>query len=46
MAMRVRYTVVNGEVIAEKRSGVRRLYVPDLLGSTVALLDSTQTQIV
>src|SRR5581483_9202690 len=44
MAMRVRYTVVNGEVIAEKRSGVRKLYVPDPLGSTVALLDSTQTQ--
>src|SRR5438067_6061627 len=44
MAMRVRYTVVGGEVIAEKRAGVRRLYVPDPLGSTVALLDNTQTQ--
>src|SRR6184192_4082478 len=44
MAMKVRYTTVNGEVIAEKRNGVRRLYVPDPLGSTVALLDSTQTQ--
>src|SRR2546423_1363348 len=40
----VRYTTVNGEVIAEKRNGVRSLYVPDPLGSTVALLDSTQTQ--
>src|SRR5947209_3966803 len=40
----VRYTTVNGEVIAEKRSGVRRLYVPDPLGSTVALLDNTQAQ--
>src|SRR6476660_2701900 len=40
----VRYTTVNGEVIAEKRSGARRLYVPDPLGSTVALLDNTQTQ--
>src|SRR5262249_40666416 len=39
----VRYTCVNGEVIAEKRAGVRRLYVPDPLGSTVALLDNTQT---
>jgi RHS repeat-associated protein len=40
----VRYTTVNGEIIAEKRNGVRRLYVPDPLGSTVALLDNTQTQ--
>src|SRR5579862_6220785 len=39
----VRYTTVNGEIIAEKRNGVRKLYVPDPLGSTVALLDSTQT---
>ena len=42
--MKARYTVVNGEVIAEKRGGVRKLYVPDPLGSTVALLDNTQTQ--
>src|SRR5437588_9857996 len=40
----VRYTTINGEIIAEKRDGVRRLYVPDPLGSTVALLDSMQTQ--
>jgi hypothetical protein len=40
----VRYTTINGEVIAEKRNGARRLYVPDPLGSTVALLDNTQTQ--
>lgn len=40
----VRYTVIDGEVIAEKRNGVRKLYVPDPLGSTVALLDSTQAQ--
>ena len=39
----VRYTVINGEVIAEKRNGVRKLYVPDPQGSTVALLDNTQT---
>ncbi len=40
----VRYTVINGEVVAEKRAGVRRLYVPDPLGSTVALLDNTQAK--
>lgn len=40
----VRYTVINSEVIAEKRSGVRRQYVPDPLGSTVALLDNTQAK--
>ncbi len=40
----VRYTVIDGEVIAEKRNGVRKLYVPDPLGSTVALLDNTQAQ--
>lgn len=44
MAMKARYTVINGEIIAEKRGGVRRLYVPDALGSTVALLDSNQAQ--
>ncbi len=26
-----RYTTVNGEIIAEKRNGVRSLYVPDAL---------------
>ena len=40
----VRYTTVGGEVLAEKRGGVRRQYVPDPLGSTVALLDSSQTE--
>lgn len=40
----VRYEVINGEVIAEKRGGVRRLYVPDPLGNTVALLDNTQAK--
>ena len=39
----VRYTVIDGEIIAEKRNGVRKQYVPDSLGSTVALLDNTQT---
>lgn len=40
----VRYTVIDSEVIAEKRSGVRRQYIPDPLGSTIALLDSTQAK--
>jgi RHS repeat-associated protein len=40
----VRYSVLDGEIIAEKRNGVRSLYVPDPLGSTVALLDNTQTK--
>ncbi len=44
MPMTARYTVIDGEVVAEKRNGVRRSYVPDPLGSTVALLDNTQTQ--
>src|SRR5258707_11893077 len=44
MAMRVVYTVVNGEVLSENRAGVKRDYVPDPLGDTVALLDNTQTQ--
>src|SRR4051794_6446424 len=44
MPMKARYTTINGEVIAEKRAGVRRLYVPDPLGSTVALLDSSQAK--
>lgn len=40
----VRYTTVNGRVIAEKRGGVRKLYRPDHLGSTIALYDNTQTK--
>jgi hypothetical protein len=41
---RLRYTVIDGEVTAEKRNGVRSFYVPEPLGSTVALLDNTQTK--
>ena len=44
MAMRVAYTVLDGEIISENRGGVERDYVPDPLGSTVALLDNTQAQ--
>src|SRR5687767_9197518 len=40
----VRYTSLDGEIIAEKRNGVRRSYLPDAIGSTLALLDNTQTQ--
>lgn len=40
----VRYTTVNGRVIAEKRGGVRKLYRPDHLGSTVAMYDNTQAK--
>jgi len=42
MPMKVRYTVVNGQVIAENRNGVRKTYVPDPSGSTIALLDDKQ----
>lgn len=38
MPMKARYTVANDETIAQKHSGTRSLYVPDPLGSTVALL--------
>jgi RHS repeat-associated protein len=41
MPMKVRYTVVNGQVISENRNGVRRDYILDALGNTVALMDST-----
>jgi RHS repeat-associated protein len=44
MAMKVVYTVLDGEVLHENRAGTKRDYVPDPLGSTIALLDSTQTQ--
>lgn len=40
----VRYTVINGEVVAEKRDGIRRQYVPNPHGSTVVLLDNTQVK--
>jgi RHS repeat-associated protein len=39
-----RYTVFDGEIVSENRAGVLHDYVPDALGSTVALLDNTQTQ--
>src|SRR5580658_3522832 len=39
-----RYTVFDGQIVSENRAGVLHDYVPDALGSTVALLDNTQTQ--
>jgi len=41
--MKIRYEVVDGEIIAEKRNGVRKLYIPDAVGNTIALIDNTQT---
>jgi RHS repeat-associated protein len=40
----VTYTVLDGEIVSENRDGVERDYVPDPLGSTVALLDSNQAK--
>ena len=40
----VRYTVLDGEMIAEKRSGTRRYYSHDAQGHTVALYDGSQTK--
>ena len=37
----VRYSTMNGQIVAERRNGVRQAYVPDALGSTVALVDNT-----
>ena len=43
MAMKARYTVINGEVISEKRGANHRTYVPDANGNTVALVDDGGT---
>jgi len=40
----VSYTTFNGVIVSENRAGVKRDYMRDSLGSTIALLDSTQTQ--
>jgi RHS repeat-associated protein len=39
----VNYTVFDGEIVEEDRGGTVRGYVPDPLGSTRALLNSSQT---
>jgi RHS repeat-associated protein len=36
----VRYTAVNGQILGESRGGSYKTYIPDALGSTVALKDS------
>ena len=43
MAMSVRYTNFGGELVAEDRGGVTSFYVPDNLGSTVALKNTSGT---
>ena len=44
MPMKARYTVLDGEILAQERSGVKHDYVPDPLGSIVALYDTNQTK--
>ena len=41
MAMSVRYTTILGQVVHEVRSAVESFYVPDPLGNTVALVNSS-----
>lgn len=41
----VRYTNIEGQIVAEKRDGMRRTYVPDTAGSTAAMLDSSQQRV-
>jgi RHS repeat-associated protein len=41
----VRYTNIEGQIVAEKRSGTRFTYVPDVQGSTIARSDSAQNVI-
>jgi RHS repeat-associated protein len=43
MAMSVTYTTIDGEIVYENRGGVQSFYVPDTLGSTVALTSPTGT---
>jgi hypothetical protein len=39
--MSVSYTTINGEIVSENRNGVPSDYIPDALGSTIALLSDT-----
>jgi len=39
--MSVAYTTINGKIVSEKRNGVPSDYIPDALGSTIALLSDT-----
>ena len=40
MAMKARYTVMDGEIVSQTRNGVRHHYVPNPSGSVVALYDT------
>lgn len=44
MAVKVRYTSFDGEVVEENRGATLRDYVPDRFSSTVALLDTSQVK--
>lgn len=44
MPMKVVVDTIDGEIVSETRNGVRKDYVPDPLGSTVALLDASQNK--
>jgi len=39
--MSVAYTTINGQIVSENRNGVPSDYIPDALGSTIALLSDT-----
>jgi len=41
MTASVTYTTILGQIVHEVRSGVERFYVPDPLGNTAALVDTT-----
>ncbi len=41
MAMSVVYSNFGGELVAETRGGVGRIYVPDTLGSTMEMTDDS-----
>ena len=36
------YTIIQGEVLSENRNGIERAYLSDVIGSTMALTDSSQ----
>ena len=40
----ITFSTLDGEVVSESRVGTRRDFLPDPLGSTAALLDSSQTK--
>lgn len=43
MAMKTRYNAVGGEIVSEQRSGVKSFYMPDAIGSTIAVTDNAGT---